>query len=83
MDAAPATNLEVVDTDDLIRELKRRFTAMVLIAERPHFKNPDLLVTVFAWGGKSPNHALGLTIRAHGEMERKVQLSTLEEPEEE
>jgi hypothetical protein len=81
VDTAP--DLETVDTAELIRELKKRFTALVLIAERPHFNDEGQTVTVFAWGAPSVNHGLGLTVRAHGEMERKVKETTIEHPEEE
>lgn len=54
-----SSDLELVSTDDLWKELGRRFGALVLVYERDDDKNPDLSVHGL-WFYGAPAHVNGL-----------------------
>lgn len=60
-------DLSLVDANDLIAELKRRVTALVIAWERPDKTEENVYRTMTDWGG-SPNTCLGLVERLQDEM---------------
>lgn len=71
-------DLSIVGTHDLLAELARRFSAILVVTERPAEHGADQTETSVWWRG-GMNHALGLALRARMSIQTDIMRSTLED----
>lgn len=73
-------DLALAPTEDLVAELARRHTGLLVVMERPAEDGGDRTETNIQWKG-GVNLALGLARRAQFSVQREIALAMIEDEE--